>query len=83
MLVIGWFILFFTVNKSKEKVQDLLTGNSFLQNLKVIGIVITTGFLAITGILKGELTDTLLSGVVGYVLGSTRKGPRKNSSQEE
>jgi len=83
MLILGWLMFFFVVLKNKENVRDLLTGSSFLQNLTVIGVVISTGLLAIVGVLKGELAATLLSGVVGYVLGSTARGLEKVTSRTE
>jgi hypothetical protein len=72
MLLIGWIWFFDVVKKNSEGVHVLLNGTAFIQNLTVIGVVIMTGVLAIAGILRGDLAATLLSGVVGYVLGSIR-----------
>lgn len=82
MLIVGWLMAFFVVLRNKEHVRDLLAGSSFLQNLTVIGVVITTGCLAIVGVLKGELAATLLSGVVGYVLGSQSRSGRERTRMQ-
>ncbi len=78
MLLVSWLWFFSVVRKNGESVRDLLTGSSFLQSLTVIGVVITTGILAIVGVLKGELASTLLSGIVGYVLGSIKTHEKSN-----
>ncbi len=83
MLILGWVMFFFVLIKNRENVRDLLTGSSFLQNLTVIGVVITTGLLALVGVLSGELAATLLSGVVGYVLGSSPRGSQRSANAAE
>lgn len=72
MLALGWVWFFWVVKQNSEGVHQVLAGGAFLQNLTVIGIVVMVGVLSIGGVLTGELAATLLSGIVGYVLGTAR-----------
>jgi hypothetical protein len=71
-LMVGWLIFFISVMKTKESVKELIDG-SFIQNLTVILIVVAVGYLAALKVLSSDLTGALLSGIVGYVLGSIKK----------
>ena len=71
-LLIGWICLFWVMKSNKESVGGLLEGPSFLQNFTVISVVSAASLLAFAGIIKGELIVSLLSGIVGYVLGTIK-----------
>lgn len=72
MTLVGWYIFFVAIKKSNENVKDVLADNAFLENLIVVGVVIAITALGSIGIIKGELCATILSGIVGYVLGSKK-----------
>jgi hypothetical protein len=72
MLLSGWIWFWWVVMKKQESPSQILFESSFLQNLTVIGVVCTSGLLALIGVIKGDLEATLLTGIVGYVLGSIK-----------
>jgi hypothetical protein len=71
VLILGWLIFFIAAMRTKENVKSLIDG-TFLQNLTVILIVAAVSFLALIRILPGEIVGSVLSGIVGYVLGSIK-----------
>jgi small-conductance mechanosensitive channel len=79
-VLICWLWYFYVVKANRENVHEAISG-AFIQNLTVILVVFAVGLLALAGVLSGELTATLLSGIVGYVLGSsqTRHAPLPNT----
>src|SRR6266545_2663955 len=72
MLLCGWLWFWWVVMKRGESPSQILFQTAFLQNLTVIGVVCASGLLAVLGVIKGELEATLLTGIVGYVLGSIK-----------
>jgi hypothetical protein len=72
MLLSGWIWFWWVVMKKQESPSQILVQTAFLQNLTVIGVVCASGLLALVGVIKGELEATLLTGIVGYVLGSIK-----------
>jgi hypothetical protein len=66
------------VRNRPELLPELISPN-MLHILTVIFAMFTAAVLALQGILTGELVASILSGIVGYVLGSltTRESPRK------
>ncbi len=75
VLLIGWAIFFLSVIKTKESIKDLIS-DTFLQNLTVILVVVGASFLALAKVIPGEVVGSILSGVVGYVLGSIKTKDR-------
>jgi hypothetical protein len=71
VLILGWSIFFIAAMRTKENVKSLIDG-TFLQNLTVILIVAAVSFLSLIRILPGEIVGSILSGIVGYVLGSIK-----------
>src|SRR5437899_674343 len=76
-IVIGLFIVTviviicvaLVVRNRPELLPELISPN-MLHILTVIFAIFTAAVLALQGILTGELVANLLSGIVGYVLGS-------------
>jgi hypothetical protein len=73
-ILVGWLSFFYVAKHTRESLRELI-GGSFIQNLTVILVVAVAGCLALARVLSGEVTATLLSGIVGYVLGSVRTAP--------
>ncbi|MDP8313529.1 MAG: hypothetical protein RAP70_00440 [Candidatus Celaenobacter antarcticus] len=82
MLTVGWITFFIILSRNKEKIKDILSGSGFIQNLTVIGVVIIVGCLAIGGIFSGELCAAILSGISGYILGSSKSIIKKSSKSQ-
>ena len=77
ILLAGWVYFWHVIARQKESPTQVLAGTAFLQNLTVIGVICGSCLLALTGIIKGEVEATLLTGIVGYVLGGMRAGASK------
>ena len=71
VLILGWLIFFIAAMRTRENIKSLIDG-TFLQNLTVILVVVAASFLALLKVLSGEVAGSILSGVVGYVLGSIK-----------
>lgn len=72
-LVIMWLIFWWIAFKRNESVTDIVTGAGFFRVVAVMGVVAATAVLALDGRLESNLTAAILSGIVGYVLGSTAR----------
>jgi hypothetical protein len=72
VLLLGWFIFFIAAMRTRENLKTLIDG-TFLQNLTVILVVAATAYLTLTGLLKPELSGSIVSGIVGYVLGTIKQ----------
>ena len=79
VLIAGWISFFVVMAIKNEKIHDLIAQTAFLQTLVVIGFGTATTYLAICRIFPAELAATLFSGIIGYVLGSTRVAARAPS----
>jgi hypothetical protein len=69
-LVVCWIAFWRAVSKQNEKVMEILSNPAFFQVVTVMGVIAATVVLSLCDKLKGELTVSILSGIVGYVLGS-------------
>src|SRR5450759_4312363 len=72
MLLSGWIWFWWVVMRKEQLPSQILFQTAFLQNLTVIGVVCASGLLALIGVIKGDVEATLLTGIVGYVLGSIK-----------
>ncbi len=72
-LLIGWIVFFVVVRHNPAGARDLITGTGFVQNLTVIVVVAVTAALAVIRVVTGDLAGAILSGVAGYVLGSSSR----------
>jgi len=69
--VVALVLITLLVSRNPQLLQELL-GLDTLHMLTVALVVVTTGTLALEGILSGEAVASILGGVVGYVLGSLK-----------
>ena len=58
--------------RKNESIKDLMSEIAFVQNVTIYCVVFTSGILGLAGIMKGELIGSILSGIVGYVLGTIK-----------
>jgi heme A synthase len=69
-IVLMWLCFWVIVARQKEKAISVLRSNSFFRTITVIGVIAATTVLSLGGRVEGQLTAAILSGIVGYVLGS-------------
>jgi hypothetical protein len=65
-----WAIFWIAVWRRNESVTEILTKPEFFKVVTVMGVIAATVVLSLADRIKGELTAAILSGIVGYVLGS-------------
>ena len=75
-LVLMWAVFWFATVKTKESVHEILMSPSFFRTVTVMGVIAATVVLSLAGRLEGNITGAILSGIVGYVLGSSLR-PRE------
>ena len=81
-LVICWGVFWLIVWLQDEKITAVLSNPAFFQVVTVMGVIAAAVVLSLSDKLKGELTASILSGIVGYVLGSlTTKQPQQPATQ--
>jgi hypothetical protein len=81
-LAFMWLAFWFFVWLREENVTDILLSPSFFKTVCVMGVIAATVVLSLSGRLEANLTGAILSGVVGYVLG-TITGRRKHENEGE
>jgi hypothetical protein len=54
----------------KESISQILLNPSFFKIVAAMGVIAATVVLSLAGRLEGNLNSAILSGTVGYVLGS-------------
>ena len=69
-LCLMWAIFWIAVWRRNESVTEILTKPEFFKVVTVMGVIAATVVLSLADRIKGELTAAILSGIVGYVLGS-------------
>ena len=69
-LCLMWAIFWFAVMRRNESITDVLTKPEFFKVITVMGVIAATVVLSLADRIKGDLTAAILSGIVGYVLGS-------------
>lgn len=75
-LCLMWTVFWIAVWRRNESITDILTKPEFFKVVTVMGVIAGTVVLSLADRIKGELTAAILSGIVGYVLGSvTHKTP--------
>src|SRR5262249_6070510 len=77
-IVLMWWIFWSAVKKSNEKVSDILFNPAFFRTVAVIGVIAIVAVLSLSNRMSGNITGSILSGIVGYVLGqmSHEKGKK-------
>ncbi|HEV3027599.1 MAG TPA: hypothetical protein VG457_08515 [Planctomycetota bacterium] len=69
-LVIMWVAFWIVVRLSRERVSSILLNPAFFRTIAVMGVIAATVVLSLAGRIEGNLTGAVLSGIVGYVLGT-------------
>lgn len=69
-LFLMWLVFWFVVWRRGESITDILTKPEFFKVTTVMGVVAATVVLSLADRIQGNLTAAILSGIVGYVLGS-------------
>ena len=82
-LVVMWSIFWLVVWLKKENIMEILKSDSFFKTITVMGVIAATVVLSLADKIAGDLTGAILSGIVGYVLGTnTKRGDRIKSPPE-
>jgi hypothetical protein len=76
-LVLMWGVFWIAVARRNESISEILTKPEFFKVVTVMGVVAATVVLSLADRIHGSLTAAILSGIVGYVLGSAVKRPRE------
>jgi|ERR1700694_279134 len=69
-IVIMWIAFWILVYLKKESIQEILLSPAFFKTVAVIGVVAATAVLSLAQRLEPNLTGAILSGTIGYVLGT-------------
>jgi len=82
-IVLAWGVVFYSLRSDKQLAEALFADGLSLKILTVVFIVCAVFDLALVGKLTGEIS-TIFSGIVGYVLGSTKFAhPRMPRSKDD
>ena len=81
-LAFMWIVFWTFVYLRKENVTDILLSPAFFKTVCVMGVIAATVVLSLSGTLEANLTGAILSGVVGYVLG-TITGRKKHDNEKD
>lgn len=82
MLAMGWCITFWLIRRSPGAIERALREAILPKILTIILVLLATTILALTGKLT-EGAAAILSGVVGYVLGTTHGMGRRSIEMDE
>jgi hypothetical protein len=77
-----WVVFWLVASKRNESIIAILLNPAFFKVIAVVGIIAATAVLALAGRLPSNLTAAILSGVAGYVLGSTARGSTGGGDRE-
>jgi RsiW-degrading membrane proteinase PrsW (M82 family) len=81
-LAVMWATFWRAVTKRQESVKDVLLSPAFFRTVTVMGVIAATVVLSLAGRLADNIAGTMLSGIVGYVLGRTLDDS-KSATQEK
>ncbi|HEX7651410.1 MAG TPA: hypothetical protein VF439_01705 [Candidatus Paceibacterota bacterium] len=70
MVVFCWIALMVTMHKTTGELKLFLTPDNLIKGVTIIFVVCATLVLSILQIIDGAIAGALLSGVVGYTLGT-------------
>ena len=90
-LVACWIAFWLAVSCSHESISGILLNPGFFKTVTVMGVIAATVVLSLADRIEGQLTAAILSGIVGYVLGSAagkltdaeRTAAKSKKNQEE
>ena len=81
-LVACWITFWVVVCSQKQEITSILSNPAFFQTVTVMGVIAAAVVLSLCDKVRGELTASILSGIVGYVLGSLKtKQPQQPATQ--
>jgi hypothetical protein len=69
--IICWISLMVTMHKTTGELKHWLTPDNLIKGITIVFVVTTVLALAILRILEGSVVATILSGVIGYTLGTS------------
>jgi predicted Na+-dependent transporter len=69
-LIICWITLMATMHKTTGELKFWLTPDNVIKGIAIIFIVMSVLALAVLKILNGDVIATILSGIIGYTLGT-------------
>jgi hypothetical protein len=81
-LLIMWRVFWNSVARSEEKIMDILLNPAFFKTVTVMCIIGATVVLSLACILDGNITGSILSGIVGYVLGQSSHQEPQNKEDD-
>jgi len=73
--VICWVSLMITMRETTGELKHWLTPDNLIKGIAIIFVIVAVLALGVLKILDGNVIATILSGVIGYTLGTTfRRG---------
>ncbi len=72
-LIMIFGIFFFAIIRSKADLTETILVPTFIKALTVAGVISATTVLALAQVLEGQVVAAILSGIVGYVLGTAER----------
>jgi hypothetical protein len=69
-LVACWIALMITMYKTTGELKHWLTPDNVIKGIAIIFVVMSVLTLAVLKILNGDVIATILSGIIGYTLGT-------------
>jgi hypothetical protein len=75
-MVICWLILMVTMRKTTGELKLFLTPENLVKGTTIVFVVSVTSVLAVIRIIEGSAAGAILSGIVGYTLGTGFKGDK-------
>ncbi len=79
--VIFWGVFWLVASRDKTSALAIINNSGFLRIVTVGFTLSAVLILAIAGIFSGEIAGAIISGVVGYVLGSNRLSNERNGDK--
>jgi hypothetical protein len=79
-----WTVFWIVVYRREESITEILSNPSFFKVVTVMGVIAAAVVLSLCDKIDGTLTASILSGIVGYVLGSLAgKQPPGNTTASQ
>jgi len=69
-VIICWIALMWTMHKTTGELKYWLTPDNVMKGVTIVFVVTTVLSLAVLGILEGNTVGVILSGIIGYTLGT-------------
>ena len=76
-----WAVFWIAVSRRDESITEILTKPEFFKVVTVMGVIAATVVLSLADRIQGSLTAAILSGIVGYVLGSVAHKTHEAAAQ--